>query len=111
MLMILGAAAFLGSALLGVLMLIASGAMVASRRWRRAGAIALGAGCCGAVLALLGLLALTLLLDLRTGTEMWLLFAACGFGWAALASIGLYVLFNLLQQPGRWIDRRRNASA
>jgi hypothetical protein len=114
MLMVLGLGVFLvltGSAVLGMLMLIAGTAMAASRKWRPVGVIALCAGCCGALLALLGLLVLTLLLDGQTGTEIWLLFAASGFGWAALISFGLYGLANLLQQPGRWIDRKRNANA
>jgi hypothetical protein len=112
MLMVLSLAAFLAlaaSAGLGVLMLLAGTAMAAARRWRRAGVIALCAGACGTMLALLVMLVLSLLMDSRAGMETWLLFASSGFGWGALISLGLYVLLTLLQQPNRWIDRRRNS--
>ena len=112
MLMVLGLVVFLilaGSAVLGVLMLLIGAGLSASRRWRRAGVIALSAGLCGSLLSVLGLLALTLSMGSRASTETWVLFAAAGFGWGALVALGFYVLASLLGHPNRWVDRKRNA--
>jgi hypothetical protein len=111
--MVLGAAVFLilvGSAALGALMLAGAFALLMRRKWRRAGAVVLCAGCAGATLGSLALLALIWLMQgSQTPAEAWLLFASSGFGWAGLLALGLFFLIPLLRQPNRWADRRRNA--
>jgi hypothetical protein len=115
MFMILGAVAFLlliGSAVLGVVMLLIVFGLIVTRTWRRAGVVILCAGVIGSVLGLSALFVLNRVTgNAQTPVETWILFAAGGFGWAALVSTGVVALTVLLRQPNRWVERRRNANA
>jgi hypothetical protein len=114
MFMILGAVfliALLGSALLGVVTLLAAVVLIMNRALRRVGTIILCSGLVGAALGLLALFMLHWALNTESPAEMWLLFGAAGFGWAALFSAIVLVLIAWLRQPTRWVERKRNANA
>ena len=115
MFMILGAAMFLvlmGSAVLGVVMLLIASGLAVTRVWRRAGLIMVSAGAIGAALGLLALLVLNWLLGpTDTPVETWMVFGAAGFGWAALMSGIVTALIALLRQPNSWSERRKHSNA
>jgi hypothetical protein len=114
MFMILGAAVFMiliGSAAVGILMLLLTAGLIASRTWRRTGVIALSAGLGGAGLAALALVGLNWLTENSSiPLNTWLVVLAAGFGWAALLSLVVFILVTWLRQPARWVERKRNAN-
>jgi hypothetical protein len=112
MFMILGALAFvalIGSAALGVAMLLAAFTFLITRTWRFAGAIMLCGGAVGAGAGWFSLVVMDWLLEASAAD--WPLFVAAGFGWAAMLSAVMYALIALLRQPNRWVERRRKSPA
>jgi hypothetical protein len=114
--MILGMLGFfvlVGSAFLGVAMLIAGLALAWTQSWRRVGVLVLCAGAFGALLGVLVLLGLEALLGTasQSSIEARLLFGAAGFGWAGLLSLVAFLMVILFGRPTRWADRRRGANA
>ena len=93
-------------------MLLLGLGMGLSNRWRAWGVVMLSVGTAGAVMSCLGLALLSWLLNITSlVAETWLLFAAAGFGWSALAAGGVLMLLGWLRVPNRWGDRKRNANA
>jgi hypothetical protein len=115
MFMILGAAVFMiliGSAALGIIMLLLIAGLIASRTWRRTGVIALCVGVGGAALAALALVGFSWITENRSiPLDTWLVVSAAGFGWAGLLSLVVVIFVTWLRQPARWVERKRNANA
>jgi len=104
--------ALIGSAFLGIVILIAGSALLFTRTWRRAGLLVLGGGIFGAFLGVALLLGLeALLASDHSPVGVWLLFGAAGFGWTGLVSLAAFVIVVVLGQPTRWADHRRGAGA
>jgi hypothetical protein len=93
-------------------MLLTGTRLAVSLRLRNWGLLILGGGLVGAALGSVVLALLSWIVSSTwSSVELWILFGAAGFGWAAFLVAGVLVLVAWLRMPNRWIDRRRNASA
>jgi hypothetical protein len=115
MFMVLGPLLFLaliGSALLGVAMLLVAVGLWVRPAWRKWGAVMLCVGLGGGVLGSLALFTLKWPMgNVQTPPETWVLFTAAGFGWASLLAAAALALLESLRLPNRWADRRKNLRA
>jgi hypothetical protein len=104
--------ALVASACLGLVMLLTGTRLAVSLRMRNWGLAILGGGLVGAALGSVVLALLSWIVSSTwSSAELWILFGAAGFGWAALLVAAMLVLLAWLRMPNRWIDRRRNANA